>query len=86
MIVTQINSTEVGSTNPHSPGEFIGDSDRTRYGFIGTGSESSSFDGARGPEIFLHAYLGEIVYYERGLDSNELILLENYLQRKWGTQ
>jgi prepilin-type N-terminal cleavage/methylation domain-containing protein len=80
----RLDGQEIQTRTPHGT-NFVG-RNTTRYGTIGTGSEADSEEGTTGPDLYLHGYLGEVIYYERGLNANELTVLENYLMRKWGVE
>ncbi|PSO43463.1 hypothetical protein BRC19_00355 [Candidatus Saccharibacteria bacterium QS_5_54_17] len=57
------------ASNPHS-GSAIGTGD-TRYGFIGDGSEATSYDGLRN-DIHFEGTLGGVRFWERALTATEI--------------
>lgn len=54
-----------------SVGSTFGDS-VTRYGYLGTGSESSSFDGSKGPTSYFDGDLGPVGVWHRALSDAEV--------------
>jgi hypothetical protein len=59
-------------------------SELPRYGFIGTGSEATVFDGSSAPTNYFNGDMAELIYYERILTSAERKRLESYLAIKYG--
>ncbi len=59
------------SEGAHTPGEPIGSS-KTRFGFIGVGSEADSFDGKTGPNNFFNGTIDEVRIYSRALSPEEI--------------
>lgn len=57
-----------------SVGETFG-SGATRYGYLGTGSESESFDGSKGPSDHFGGELGPVGIWHRALDDAEISAL-----------
>ena len=47
----------------------------TRYGFIGTGSEATAFDGARNPQWTFNGLMDEFLMYHRALSAEEVTRL-----------
>ncbi len=56
----------------------------TRFGFIGVGSEATTFDGPQGPTNYLEGGFAEMIYYERELTPAERQSVESYLALKYG--
>ncbi len=56
----------------HTAGESLGSSN-TRYGFIGVGSEASTFDGNKGPTNYFNGSLDEIYIYNKSLSYKEIV-------------
>ncbi|MEM6829376.1 MAG: hypothetical protein AAF551_02595, partial [Bacteroidota bacterium] len=56
----------------------------TRYGFVGVGSEATTFDGTGGPFSYLEGNLAELIYYGEVLSSTERQQVETYLAIKYG--
>ncbi len=54
-----------------------------RFGFIGVGSEATTFDGTIGPLEFFDGDMGDIVQYNRALTPAEIDSLENYFNEKY---
>ncbi len=69
--------------NNHAPGTNLG-SGTNRFGFLGVGSEASSFDGSTGPNNWFHGDMGEVLMYERALSYDETMQVNQYLTAKWG--
>lgn len=68
--IIYVDGTEdARASNPHS-GAAIG-TGTTRYGFIGDGSEASSFDGSRNG-IYFEGQIGNVRFYDRALSSTEI--------------
>jgi hypothetical protein len=64
-------STAIGSTN-------------TRYGFVGDGSEASSFNGS-GNNVYYSGDISEVIYYQNQvLDPSKIETIESYLALKYG--
>lgn len=57
-------------TNPHA-GNPIGSTSAIRYGFVGDGSEATTFDGSRN-SIYWEGYIDEIAIWNRTLDATEI--------------
>ncbi|MFW9826831.1 MAG: DUF2341 domain-containing protein [Candidatus Thorarchaeota archaeon] len=55
----------------------IGDISETRFGFIGDGSEATSFDGGRNGQYF-EGLLDDVRYFDYALTDNEIEWLANY--------
>ena len=47
----------------------------TRYGFIGTGSEATEFDGARNPQWTFNGLMDEFLMYHRAISAEEVTRL-----------
>ena len=84
-----VNDTQIivdGNTefdqNTFSLWQYLGKS-TTRYGFLGDGSEASSFDAGRN-NFYYDGYMAEIVYYEWALNTWDQKELQCYLSDKWG--
>jgi concanavalin A-like lectin/glucanase superfamily protein len=58
-------------------GETMGVGQPTCYGFIGTGSEASTYDGAVGPANEFDGGMDELRIYSRVLDNDEIVLAMN---------
>ncbi|WP_152286531.1 T9SS type A sorting domain-containing protein [Flavicella marina] len=55
-----------------------------RYGFIGDGSEASSFNGSKN-NIYYDGDIAEIIFYDKGdLDATDIKKIESYLAMKYG--
>lgn len=89
---TQANDTQIrvdGSvelnTDRESLGAQIGSGTaETRYGFIGDGSEASSFSGSRN-NVYFEGSIGEVLlYFDQTHSSLELEQIETYLALKFG--
>lgn len=72
------------SDGNHTAGSALGNTGVTRYGFIGVGSESNTFDGATGPNNWFHGNIGEILLYDKALNYDETMQVQQYLAAKWG--
>ncbi|MFX1278109.1 MAG: LamG domain-containing protein [Promethearchaeota archaeon] len=55
----------------------IGDISETRFGFIGDGSEATSFNGGRNNQYF-QGLLDDVRYFDYALSANEIEWLANY--------
>ena len=55
-----------------------------RFGYIGSGSEATTFDADNGPANFLAGNLAEIIYFESVLDATNRSQVEAYLALKYG--
>ncbi|KXA98244.1 hypothetical protein AKJ37_00830 [candidate division MSBL1 archaeon SCGC-AAA259I09] len=64
---------EVAQATAHN-GEGLG-SGATRYGFIGVGSEASSFNGRTGPNCWFKGVIEEVRIYNRALSPREIEML-----------
>jgi hypothetical protein len=58
-------------------GIAIGHTGQTRFGFIGDGSEATSFNGGRNGHYF-EGYLDDVRYFDYALSDNEIEWLANY--------
>ncbi len=61
--------------NPETPasgGSTFGRGVNTRYGFLGVGSEASTFDGGTGPNNYFNGDMDDVRIYDRALDANEI--------------
>ncbi|MEM6641855.1 MAG: T9SS type A sorting domain-containing protein [Bacteroidota bacterium] len=70
------NSKDAGST-------AIG-TGTTRFGFIGTGSEATAFNGDTGPNNYLEGDFSEFIFYEQELSEADRQRVETYLALKYG--
>jgi len=72
--------------NAHSPpGTQLGSASQVpRFGFVGTGSEATTFDGAASPSAFFEGQLAEVVFYERVQNTTQRSQIESYLAIKYG--
>lgn len=73
---TTDNSTDAGTT-------AFG-TGTTRYGFVGVGSEATTFDGNKGPTNYLDGNLAELIYFADALTATERQQIETYLAIKYG--
>ncbi len=63
-----------------SGGSTFGRGVRTRYGFLGVGSEATSFDGNKGPNNYFNGDMDDVRIYDRALDANEIAQLAETLK------
>ena len=56
----------------------------TRYGFVGVGSEASSFNGSIGPGIYMKGKIAELLIFESSLTQLQIARINYYLSVKWG--
>lgn len=68
-----VDAVEEASTSNAHGGDPLG-SGTTRYGFLGDGSEASSFDGSRNSKYY-EGDLAEVRYYSRALSLSEIYYL-----------
>jgi len=69
--------------NPETPtsgGSTFGRGVRTRYGFIGVGSEATSFDGSKGPTSYFDGNMDDVRIYNRALSAAEISQLAEILR------
>lgn len=68
-----VDGQEVRSATAHFGRSLGAGQERTRtYGFIGVGSEASSFNGSKGPYYWFNGYIDEVRIWERALSSDEI--------------
>jgi hypothetical protein len=68
-----VDGNVVAQANAHN-GNNLG-SGVTRYGFIGVGSEASSFNGTTGPNLWFNGLIDEVAIYDRALTDEEISYL-----------
>jgi type II secretory pathway pseudopilin PulG len=69
--------------NPETPtsgGSTFGRGVNDRYGFLGVGSEATTFDGSKGPNNYFDGDMDDVRIYDRALDSNEIAQLAETLE------
>ncbi|MHC4501062.1 MAG: LamG domain-containing protein, partial [Planctomycetota bacterium] len=66
-----VDGNIVASTTAH--GERSLGSGTTRYGFIGVGSEASSFNGNTGPNYYFVGDIDDVRIYDRALSAEEIL-------------
>jgi hypothetical protein len=69
--------------NPETPtsgGSTFGRGIRTRYGFLGVGSEATSFDGNKGPTNYFDGDMDDVRIYNRALSAAEISQLAETLR------
>lgn len=76
-----VDGAEVASSAGHG-GNLLGRGN-TRFGFIGTGSEAISFNGARGPDWHLQGDLAELLIFYHALSDEERAQLEQYFVNRY---
>lgn len=76
-----MTSQDVGA---HADGQALGGgAEIPRFGFIGVGSEASTYDGTAGPTEFFDGTMGDLIVYDRALTAAEIDELEAYLILKY---
>jgi hypothetical protein len=63
-----------------SGGSTFGRGVNTRYGFLGVGSEATTFDGNKGPFSYFNGDMDDVRIYSRALDAGEIAALANVLR------
>jgi type II secretory pathway pseudopilin PulG len=69
--------------NPETPasgGSTFGRGTRTRYGFLGVGSEATSFDGNKNPTNYFDGDMDDVRIYNRALSAAEISRLAETLR------
>ncbi len=70
-----------GSPEPStSRGSTFGRGVNTRYGFLGVGSEATTFNGSRGPNNYFDGDMDDVRIYDRALSAGEIAQLVNLLR------
>ncbi len=75
--------------NPESPdsgGSTFGRGVNTRYGFLGVGSEATTFDGNKGPTSYFDGDMDDVRIYNRALSVQEISQLANILRYREFTE
>ncbi len=63
-----------------SGGSTFGRGVNTRYGFLGVGSEATTFDGSRGPNNYFNGDMDDVRIYDRALSAEEIAELAETLR------
>jgi len=63
-----------------SGGSTFGRGVNTRYGFLGVGSEATTFDGSRGPNNYFDGDMDDVRIYNRALSAEEISQLAETLR------
>jgi hypothetical protein len=72
-----------------SGGSTFGRGVNTRYGFLGVGSEATTFDGNRGPNNYFDGDMDDVRIYDRALEPEEVAQLASiirYREFEWAKE
>jgi hypothetical protein len=62
-----------GNPEPSAVGAPTFGDEITRFGFIGTGSEATEFDGEQGPDDYFNGDMDEVRIYDKALTQDEIL-------------